>query len=86
MAPTTAEATALVEELTGVRGGVATLTAREREIAGLVGEGLPNRAIADRLVLSERTVETHVRNVLGKLGLTNRTQVAGWVARAGLRG
>ncbi|MFD9738330.1 LuxR C-terminal-related transcriptional regulator [Umezawaea sp. NPDC059074] len=86
MAPTTAEATALVDELTGVRGGVASLTAREREIAGLVGEGLSNRAVADRLVLSERTVESHVRNLLAKLGLVNRTQVATWVARAGLRG
>lgn len=86
MPPVTAEATALVEELTGVRGGVASLTAREREVAGLVGEGLSNRAVADRLVLSERTVESHVRNLLAKLGLVNRTQVATWAARAGLRG
>jgi len=54
------------------------------EVAELVADGLANRAIAGKLVLSERTVETHVRNVLAKLGLTNRTQVATWAAKAGL--
>jgi DNA-binding CsgD family transcriptional regulator len=52
------------------------LTAREREIAVLAAEGLPNRSIADRLHISERTVESHVRNALAKLGVTNRTQLA----------
>ncbi|HEY3716673.1 MAG TPA: AAA family ATPase [Jatrophihabitantaceae bacterium] len=61
------------------------LTGREREIAILVADGLANRTIADRLVLSERTIETHVRNVLTKLDLTNRTQLAAWALRAGLR-
>jgi DNA-binding CsgD family transcriptional regulator len=52
------------------------LTAREREIAGLVAAALTNRQIADRLVLSERTVESHVRNILTKLGAANRTELA----------
>ncbi|MDQ1658812.1 MAG: hypothetical protein QOD41_3895, partial [Cryptosporangiaceae bacterium] len=85
MAPTRTGAAALADELAGVRAGAAgALTAREREIAALVAAGMANRAIAESLVLSERTVETHVRNVLTKLGLSNRTQVANWAARAGL--
>ncbi len=57
------------------------LTGREREIAELASAGLTNRAIADRLVLSERTVEGHMRSMLGKLQLTNRTELAAWTRR-----
>ncbi|GDY28880.1 ATP-binding protein [Gandjariella thermophila] len=56
------------------------LTAREREIAQLVSEGLSNRAIAQRLLIAPRTAETHVENILTKLGFTSRAQVAAWVA------
>jgi non-specific serine/threonine protein kinase len=54
------------------------LSAREREVARLVAEGLANKAIAARLHLSARTVEVHVRHALVKLGLENRTQLATW--------
>ena len=62
------------------RGG---LTAREQEVAELVADGLTNRAVASRLHLSERTVETHVLHACTKLGLANRTQLARWVQHTG---
>jgi DNA-binding CsgD family transcriptional regulator len=55
------------------------LTAREREVALRVAQGQSNRAIADDLVLSERTVEKHVENILAKLGFDSRAQIAAWV-------
>jgi DNA-binding CsgD family transcriptional regulator len=55
------------------------LTRRELEVAELVGRGLTNRQIAQRLVLSERTAQNHVQHILTKLGLANRSQVAVWV-------
>ena len=60
------------------------LTAREVEILKLIAQGLPNREIAEKLVISERTVRTHVTNILGKLHLANRTQAALYALREGL--
>jgi predicted ATPase/DNA-binding NarL/FixJ family response regulator len=60
------------------------LTAREREVAALVAQGKTSREIADLLVISERTAEVHVSNILGKLGFTSRAQIAAWVVERGL--
>jgi DNA-binding NarL/FixJ family response regulator len=53
---------------------------REREVADLIAEGMSNKEIASRLFLSERTVETHVYNILNKLGFSSRVSIASWVA------
>ena len=60
------------------------LTRREQEVASLVAKGLTNREIASRLFISERTAESHVEQVRGKLGFHSRSQVAAWVAAQGL--
>jgi predicted ATPase/DNA-binding CsgD family transcriptional regulator len=60
------------------------LTRREREVAVLIGQGKTNGEIATELVLSKRTVETHVRNIYHKLGLTSRGQVMRWAIDQGL--
>jgi DNA-binding NarL/FixJ family response regulator len=62
----------------------AALTDREREVLALVAHGLSNKAIADRLVITERTARTHVSNILGKLGLASRTQAALYAVEHGL--
>jgi non-specific serine/threonine protein kinase len=56
------------------------LTARELEVARLVAQGMTNREIAGKLVIATRTVETHVAHTLTKLDLSNRVQLAAWIA------
>ncbi|GAB2663850.1 LuxR C-terminal-related transcriptional regulator [Prescottella soli] len=61
--------------------GARALTPRETEIAELVATGMTNKAIAERLVISQRTVEGHVEHIREKLGFTSRTQIVTWVIR-----
>lgn len=78
MPPLAAAARALLEHARSP--GAAGLTRREREVAELVTDGLTNRAIAQRLYLSERTAANHVQHILDKLGLANRSQIASFVS------
>jgi DNA-binding NarL/FixJ family response regulator len=67
-----------------LRRGPGGLTAREQEVAGLIAQGHSNRAMAESLVLSERTVEDHVSGILRKLGFSSRAQIATWATQQGL--
>lgn len=60
---------------------LAALTDRERAVLELMGEGLSNRQIAERLFLAEKTVKNYVTSVLAKLGMERRTQAVAWIAR-----
>jgi two-component system, NarL family, response regulator LiaR len=73
-----AVAARLMEEVAAAGGREApdSLTPRERQVVGLIARGLSNKRIALELGISEKTVKTHVSSILGKLGLTDRTQVA----------
>jgi len=78
MLPLASKGAQLMEHL-DVQGPSTPLTAREHEVAELVTKGLTSREIAERLYLSERTVQNHVQHILTKLDLSNRSQIAVWV-------
>jgi DNA-binding CsgD family transcriptional regulator len=61
--------------------GAAALTPREREVAMLLADGLTNAELARQLYISPKTAAVHVSNILAKLGLSSRTQVAAWARR-----
>ncbi|MFE2185985.1 response regulator [Streptomyces sp. NPDC059455] len=74
----------LSQEDGGGQGRGGSLTEREREVLALIADGRSNREIARALVLSEKTVKTHVSNILMKLDLADRTQAALWAVRHGI--
>ena len=67
-----------------VRASFDGLTPREREVVALIARGCSNREIAEALMLSERTITTHISSIFAKLGFTARTQVAAWAVEKGL--
>jgi NarL family two-component system response regulator LiaR len=74
----------LMQEVSGERPAPAALTDRELEVLRLIARGMSNKQIASELVVSEKTVKTHVSNILAKLHLDDRTQAALYAVREGL--
>lgn len=81
-----AVAARLMEEVAqcDVRPAPDVLTPREREVLASLARGLSNKAIAREFGVAEKTVKTHVSNILGKLGVADRTQAALWAVREGV--
>jgi DNA-binding NarL/FixJ family response regulator len=74
------DAKAILQHRSGATDLTAELTPSELRIVDLIGDGLSNREIADRLGIVEKTVKNHITAILAKMGLQRRTQVAAWVA------
>jgi DNA-binding NarL/FixJ family response regulator len=76
-----AQAPSMTQPLAGERrvGALTLLGKRETDVARLVAEGLSNKQIGAKLFISERTVDSHVRSILNKLGFNSRAQIAGWI-------
>ena len=78
-------AEALARRLQGASSRVdGDLTAREREVAALLADGLTNGQLAERLFISPKTAAVHVSNILAKLGLSSRAEIAAWAVRHGI--
>jgi DNA-binding CsgD family transcriptional regulator len=84
MAAAGASADGLLATIREAQRRAVPLTAREREVLGLLARGASNRSMATALVLSERTVEFHVANAIAKIGVANRTQAATWALQHGM--
>ncbi len=84
MAVVSGAAPAQAENLAAASQDLQGLTEREREVLNLIAQGLNNREIAEKMVISEKTVKTHVSNLLDKLGLEDRTRAAIWALKHGL--
>lgn len=80
MRPLGCAVAAELKPLQQLDGRPTSLSPREVEVVALVRDGLTNRAIGERLHISERTAENHVKNILDKLGLDSRVQIAAWSA------
>ncbi|MGI8311014.1 response regulator transcription factor [Saccharopolyspora hattusasensis] len=74
-----APATPTLAQVPAADSALPVLTRREQEVAMLVTQGLSNKDIAQALVISQRTAETHVEHILSKLGVTSRVQIVTWV-------